>query len=511
MTPDWTRRNFLRATTAGSTLLGLEGLAQFTGLPPVSAAETNLDPKLVRLDPEIEPLVRLLEETSRDRLLEEVAARIKKGLGYRDLLAALLLAGIRNVQPRPSVGFKFHAVLVVHSAHLASQAAPDRERWLPLFWALDNFKSSQAETVKTSGWRMSPVEEAKVPPARKARQAFVDAMDRWDESAADAAVAGLVRTAGAAEVYELFNRYGARDLRDIGHKAIYVSQSWRALQCVGWQHAEPVLRSLAYALLAHNKNEDPIKGDLPVDRPGRRNLEVAARVNNNWLENDKDDPAATTDLLAALRQASTAEISDKVVDLLNKGYRAQTVWDALHVGAGELLSRQPGILGLHTLTLTNAIHYAFGATGNDETRRWLLLQNAAFLTHIREDMNHRGKPLNDIRLDTLDPAPLDGKTDAAAEILADVSRNRDLAARKALSYARGKNDPQAFFDAARLLVFFKGSDSHDYKFSSAVFEDYFRVSPVWRDRFLAASVYNLRGSGGPDTALVKRAHAALGG
>jgi len=49
----------------------------------------------------------------------------KKGLSYRDLLAALLLAGIRNIQPRP-VGFKFHAVLVVNSAHLASLSSPDQ-------------------------------------------------------------------------------------------------------------------------------------------------------------------------------------------------------------------------------------------------------------------------------------------------------------------------------------------------------------------------------------------------
>ena len=98
-------------------------------------------PNLVRLDSGIEPLVRLLEETPRDKLLEEVGARVKKGLAYRDVLAALLLAGVRNVQPRPNVGFKFHAVLVVNSAHQAAMAGPDNERWLPLFWALDNFKS----------------------------------------------------------------------------------------------------------------------------------------------------------------------------------------------------------------------------------------------------------------------------------------------------------------------------------------------------------------------------------
>ena len=64
-------------------------------------------------------------------------------------------------------------------------------------------------------------------------------------------------------------------------------------------------------------------------------------------------------------------------------------------------------------------------------------------------------------------------------------------------------------DAARLLIFFKGNDAHDYKFSSAVLEDYGRLSPAWRDRYLAASAYLLRGAGAKDTSLVKRTQAAL--
>src|SRR5207253_6992040 len=136
------------------------------------------------------PLVRFVEETPRGRLIEESAARVHGGLAYRDLLTALLLAGVRGIRPRPSVGFKFHAVLVVNSAHLASLAAPDSERWLPMFWALDHFKSSQAQMEKEqNAWRMQPVAESKVPTARQARAAFIDAMDRWDTAAADVAVA----------------------------------------------------------------------------------------------------------------------------------------------------------------------------------------------------------------------------------------------------------------------------------------------------------------------------------
>src|SRR5829696_8867510 len=191
------RRRFLQTTATAGALVGLGDLGFLSRLRPVSADEARLGPKVVRLNPEIEPLVRLLEETPRERLLEEVAGRIKRGTGYREVLAALLLAGVRNVQPRPSVGHKFHAVLVVNSAHLASLASPDSDRWLPIFWALDYFKSSQASNVKEGNWTMPPVDESAVPPSHRAREAFVTAMDRWDEAAADAAIAGLVRTTGA--------------------------------------------------------------------------------------------------------------------------------------------------------------------------------------------------------------------------------------------------------------------------------------------------------------------------
>jgi len=49
------------------------------------------------------PLVRLLEDTPRARVLEEVGARLRRGLSYRELLAALLLAGVRLSCARSAV------------------------------------------------------------------------------------------------------------------------------------------------------------------------------------------------------------------------------------------------------------------------------------------------------------------------------------------------------------------------------------------------------------------------
>jgi hypothetical protein len=500
------RRRFLQASAAAAA--GLSQLDFLGKLPRVSAEEAAPDPKIVRLSSDIEPLVRVIEQTPREKLLEEIAGRIQRGTSYREVVAALLLAGVRNIQPRPSVGFKFHAVLVVNSAHLASISSPDEHRWLPIFWALDSFKGSQARDVEEGNWTMAPVEESRVPPPHLARQAFTEAMDRWDEGAADAAVASLARSAGSNELFDIFARLGCRDFRSIGHKAIYVANAWRTLHCVGWQYAEPVLRSLAYALLNTEGKGNPAENDFDADRPGRENVARAKKFREDWLTGTVDEQA-TRDLLSAIYGGSTADLCEQVVETINRGVSPQSVWDALLVGSGELLMRQPGIVGLHTLTTTNAMRYAFDACGDDESRRMLLLQNAAFLPLFRAGMEGRGK-VGEQKVAALEPAELPADSAAALEaIFADVSGDRMQAARKTLAYARANPEPHDFITRARTLIFLKGRDSHDYKFSSAVLEDYLNVSPAWRDKFLATSVFNLKGSGGGDNPLVERTRAAL--
>jgi hypothetical protein len=67
----------------------------------------------------------------------------------------------------------------------------------------------------------------------------------------------------------------------------------------------------------------------------------------------------------------------------------------------------------------------------------------------------------------------------------------------------------AVMASARRLVFAKGTDSHDYKFSSAVLEDFYHIAPAWRNRFLASSMYWLKGSAGADSPVLQRTRAAL--
>ena len=91
-----------------------------------------------------------------------------------------------------------------------------------------------------------------------------------------------------------------------------------------------------------------------------------------------------------------------------------------------------------------------------------------------------------------------------------ISSDRGKASQEAMNFLSSGGRAEQMIRAARQLVFLKGNDSHDYKFSSAVLEDYFALSPSLRNRYLAASTYILPGSGDRDNGLVGRIRNALG-
>lgn len=500
------RRSVLGGMAVTGAMAGLGDFSFLSRLAPVSADEAKIGP--VKFDDSVDPLVRLIEETPQARVLEVVAAKIKQGTTYKEVLAALQLAGIKNVQPRPSVGFKFHAVLVVHSAHLASLSSPESDRWLPIFWAIDEFKKSQSRDVQEGDWTMSGVNESKLPSKEKALGDFTNAMDSWDEEAADGAAAALARSGNAAELFELFARFGARDFRSIGHKAIYVANGFRTLEHIGWQHAEPVLRSITYAMQNHEGDGNPSNGDLPADRPGKSNAKLAMQIRAEWKDGKLDDDA-TTELLQTLRTGSPSDCCESVAKMLNAGVAVQSISDALYLGSGELVMRQRGIVALHAVTSTNALQYAFRTVTDDSLKKFLLLQNAAFVPLFRDAMTSRGQ-IADAPIEKL--AATEQSKDAnqaLSEIFSDVGRNHAKAASSVLGWLSAGNEGQTLIDAARRLLFLKGDNSHDYKFSSAILEDFAHVSPTWRNRLLAASVYNLRGSSARDNGLVQRTREAL--
>ena len=349
---------------------------------------------------------------------------------------------------------------------------------------------------------MPAVRDAELPTFTQARETFTEAMDQWDPEKADAAIAALARGASENELFELMAHYGSRDFRDIGHKAIFVANAFRTLGCIGWQHAEPVLRSLTYALQCRGNDPHPAKHELRADLPERQNRELIDSVRDDW-EGNRDHHQATETFLELLHEADERTAAEAVARQLNAGVSARSLYDALYLSAAEMLMRRPNIISLHAVTMTNALGYAYRRVRQPKLRLRLLFQNASFLAMFLARLQE-GSPLASDSLTQLTPDPIKGTREEAIEgILAKVNQQNGQAAAEALGLLEQDNAAATdLIGAARRLVFLKGTNSHDYKFSSAVLEDFHHISPAWRNRYLAAAVYKLRGTLEPDTQLL---------
>ena len=432
-------------------------------------------------------LLKLLEDSPRERLPRELVRLIRGGLRYEDLMAALTLAATRNVQPYPDVGFKYHAVMMLRSVHLTTQHLEADEKWLPVVWAADYFKDTQAKERATSGWHMPTPAASATASSDTARRSLIAALDKWDHEAADAAVVQYSRSAVPDEIFAVLFLYGARDLREIGHKAITVSNA-HSLVALSPQPL-PIFRSTVAALVNSEGDPNPATHDFPADRPWRANRERLPQIPHSWREGH-DDGGARVEFRATLYRVSPEDAGKSVVEMLQRGISPDTLWQVMFATAAELLLHQSGIVPLHAQTTANALHYAYRVSNDEPTQQLALLQCAAFVALFRAMTNTSEAAVN---LQTLQPLPLErnAKQQPLEEIFADLSiRRRMQAAGKSLQYLRDGGDPARLIAAARHHLVYGAVEAHDYKFAEAVFDNHaqFPQSGDGRARFLSAGM-----------------------
>ena len=463
----------------------------------IQAAATTVSGLAARIgmswtDQSVEGLLKWLEESPRERIPRDLAQMIRTGVRYEDLLAALCLAAVRNVQPYPDVGYKYHSVMVLRSIDLATEPLRSEDRWLPIVWAADYFKDTQAQERAASGWHLSTRLPASVGDRDTARRALVTALDNWDRDAADAAIVKYAQAASVDEIFSVLFAYGARDLRAIGHKAITVSNAHSLAGLLGGVHAAPLLRSTVAALQNSEGGPNPARHNLQPDRPWRENQTLSREIPQSW-KHGRDDAAARRELHAALYQVSEEAAGAVVVQLLRQGISPEAIWQVLFETAAELLMRQPSVVLVHAQTTANALHYAYRVCSNEQTQQLMLLQCAAFMALFRRLVN---ASQSGFTLDALQPSPLESTgVDAIAEIFNDAAAgHRSQAARKCLGYLQNGGDAGEFIATARHHLIYNAEEPHDYKFSEAVFDNYSQLADsASRSRFLSAGMAYFRG------------------
>jgi hypothetical protein len=402
------------------------------------------------VQPALAALAGQLRAVPKDAAFDLAAKLIRSGVDWRTMLAAVFLCGVRGIRPRPH-GI-LHCVMMVESAFQLAEASSPRDAWLPVLWNLHDFKVAQEENRRVWGdWELKPVA-----PLGDARRQFLAAMDSWDVERADRAIAGLVRTTGHSELFEILWPLMCRCYAFIGHKMIYAAQVERVVKRIGMAHAEPALRSLVMAsLVSRNTTAFEVSGALQFPLQGREN------------------PQESLNLHGDLRGLSPRQSQDRVVAAFREGLGPRTVWDALRLFASELFLRRRGrsasagssaLLPVHAVTVVNALGHAYRSTQSERTKRLTILQAAAWLASLRDDL----------------PVSMSGPP------------------------------PPAAVSDWRPALFRKAQEHHQLKYAAAVVEESALAHPSLRPQLQAPAAEYLANPADPETNTYHRSLKALG-
>jgi hypothetical protein len=437
-------------------------------------------------------LAALLVSTPRERLLERLSERLGAGLAPAELLAAMHGVALRELVARELFSKEHHALLCLHPALQVSERLSGARRTWPLLWAADYL----AWARERAGEPLQPLAPDELPAAPQAREALARALEASDGPAAERAAAAMSRAGQREALVALLLRYASRDFRDIGHKVIQVASGLAVLRATGWAHAEEAARSMALTLSLRAAEEG--------HDPDATWLANQARAEPSWGTGTSREEAVP-ELLAAFRQASPDQAAQEALSWLQRGLSPQSVWDAVHLSAAELMfNHATGVEALHSVTASHAARTTWEASPSESDRRLILLQSVSRIVDFRVYVEHwaavRQRPaLSSLRLDTLAPLPPPPEPLEAllAQLGAPTAEARQQTASETLGWVGGSRERgQLLLDRVlEELPMRAGLDTHDYKLAVAVREDHGRISPGWRARYLAGCTARLCGSG----------------
>jgi hypothetical protein len=282
----------------------------------------------------LEPLVRFMQETSTDKLLPALAAKLKSGTDLRRLIAAGALANARTFGGEDYVGF--HTMMALApSLHMAREL-PESMQALPVFKVLYRNTNRIQEKGGRKEEVLHAVKPAPLAEGRAGPESVRDAVHRQATDEAERLFATLAQAGPGDALNDLL--YTVQDHTEV-HRVVLPYRAWDLLDLIGQEHAQTLLRqSIRYCVKAeswHNATYDEPRTLLAkvleehklLDRsPGTRSAE------DSWV-----DQLSQTIFKSTPEQAAQAAAS-----ALAEGFSPAVVGESISLAANQLILRDMG-------------------------------------------------------------------------------------------------------------------------------------------------------------------------
>ena len=478
---------------------------------------------LVHFEAPIEDLVCFVEETEPEDIVNATYGKLSEGGSPRALLLAAALAVSRSTELPPlHHGGPIHPVSGLHAVERLAERISGTGAFLPVIQsvALANKHIHSPDMGSTA---MARVQSSDLEQLSKEDliSGFSTALKKRIAPAAERNLVALLKVAGPGEIMEALLQVAVpRNALD-DHYLLYAVYAFRALDAVGWEHAEVILRPPVRFLCRHPMLEygEGERGRIIAEGISlyRNFSSLEDLISDGSLENEDrlvETSSEETEAIRALadRVSSIDSICDTpalVADELGRGLSLMGALEGLSVGGAQrfLRSQTGNPFDVHMHTGINARRYLLSLSGLSRRTRLLALLSWGQGYEIRHLDRTLAWTLDSASNDTvssadddqdqllnaisggLDEQPsfdLSTLTGSIAELVAPTSVLKSAAL--AQRYVERGHDPTPFFDLmAEQVCHDDQSEMHAYKMQQAAYEEFYATRDELRGVHLIAA------------------------
>ena len=478
----------------------------------------------LRFDDETEDLVGLIEQTKPDEIIAETYTRLSKGESKERLLAAAALAVSRStVLPASHHGGPVHPVSGIYSVEALSKRNVGEKGFFPVIQsvALAN-KHIHSPSMGPNILVQFDIAEFREMDDESLLAGFQAALEQRMSTLAEKYLVLLLRRVPAGTIMDSLLKIAIpRNALD-DHYFLYTVFAFRALEIIGWQYAEAILRPPVRFLCRHPKLEHAggERGKIIEDgislykRFGDFEeliVSTGLDVAEIKVQTSEDETVAVDTLASDVESISNiANIAETVVAQIVAGLSMMGVLEGLSLGGARryLRSKTGNPFDVHLHTGINARRYLLSLEGLSQKTRLLTLLSWGQGYEIRHLDNTLDWDLTG--LSPLGEPPEGGNEQEALASIANQLKCQphfdlntldgsiaELRApesvlhitKMAAQYLECGHDPEALF---KFLAFDvcrdDQSEMHAYKMQQAAYEEYTHSRKGFRHVHLLAAV-----------------------